>query len=238
MSPPSSPPPASIRRRAPRTFRCQAFWRWRGCWQRNAAPAAMPPAMAVACRIPSLGRSRRDRGRCRVAHRRRQGHGLARAPVDVNGGDLANRGDFAGFRIAHLVHETQRLVADLEKTTADFDDLTGQEFALVGDVLLHRRHPPLLGAQIGGREPDARHVIPIGFVELAHVPHDVHVADLVALPRIDATLVGDRVQDWVRDRFGGRVHWGRLRISIRYRITAAMRYQYGGVSTGWFDRDR
>ena len=123
-----------------------------------------------------------------------------RSMFDVHGGDLTDRGDFPGLRIAHLVYKTQRFVADLEKAAADFHDFAREQFALVGDVLLNRRHPALFGSQIGRREPDARQMTPIRFVEFAHVPHDVHVADLVALPRIDATFVRNRVLDRIHGR--------------------------------------
>jgi hypothetical protein len=40
------------------------------------------------------------------------------------------------------------------------------------------------------------------FVEFAYIPHDIHVADVVALPRINSALIGHRVHCAVR-RFCG-----------------------------------
>jgi hypothetical protein len=59
----------------------------------------------------------------RLADRIRKRRGFARLPVHVDTGDLARSGDFAGFGVAHLVPETDRLVADLEQDAFDLDDI-------------------------------------------------------------------------------------------------------------------
>jgi hypothetical protein len=71
-----------------------------------------------------------------------EGRGLARLAVEVSGGEFASGGDFAGLGVAHLVHQADRLVADLEQHTFDLDNIAGQQFALVGGVLLHRGQIP------------------------------------------------------------------------------------------------
>src|SRR6185312_4516627 len=81
-------------------------------------------------------------------------------------------------------------VADLEQPAPDLDDIAGQQLALVGDVLLHRRHAAAGLAQIGRRQPEPREEIPVGLVEFPDIPHDVHVADVIALPRIDRAAIG------------------------------------------------
>src|SRR5882724_13164299 len=63
-----------------------------------------------------------------------------RMSVHVDAGGLAERCDLAGFGVAHLVPEADRLVANLEQGAPDLDDIAGQQFALVGDILLDRRH--------------------------------------------------------------------------------------------------
>jgi hypothetical protein len=107
----------------------------------------------------------------------------------VNAGDLANRGDFAGLGVAHLVPESDRFFADLEQHASNFDDISSQQFAPVGDILLNRSHATAGFPEESRRQPDPREQIPVGLVELADIPHDVHVADMVALPRIDRTAI-------------------------------------------------
>jgi hypothetical protein len=108
------------------------------------------------------------------------------------GGPLrfAGRGDLAGFGVAHLVQEANGLFADLQQPAFDLDDIAGQQFPLVADVLLHRGHAAAGFAQIGRRQPYPREQIPVGLVEFADIPHDVHVADMIALPRIDRAAIG------------------------------------------------
>jgi hypothetical protein len=119
-----------------------------------------------------------------------EGRGLARLAVEVSGGEFASGGDFAGLGVAHLVHQADRLVADLEQHTFDLDNIAGQQFALVGDALLRRDHAVAGFPQVSRRQSDPRKQIPVGLVEFADVPHDVHVADMVALPRIDRAAIG------------------------------------------------
>src|SRR5712671_628643 len=127
---------------------------------------------------------------CRVADRGLKWRRFARPPVHVNAGDLAGRGDLAGFGVAHLVRETDRFLADLKQPASHLDDIAGQEFALVADGLLHGGHAAAGFAQIGWRHPDSGEQIPVGLVEFADIPHDVHVPDMIALPRIDRAAIG------------------------------------------------
>ena len=59
-----------------------------------------------------------------------KGRGLAALPVHVNAGELANRGDLAGFGVAHLVPEAERPITNLKQNAFDLDDIAGQQFAL------------------------------------------------------------------------------------------------------------
>jgi hypothetical protein len=63
------------------------------------------------------------------------------------------------------------------------------ELSGVGDVLLHCSHSTLGGAKIRRGEPNAVEELPSGFVELADVPHDIHVTDMVTLPGVHSTAV-------------------------------------------------
>ena len=117
-------------------------------------------------------------------------HRLARLAIEMHAGELADGRDLAGLGVAHFVHEADRSVADLAQRGADFDDVAREQLALIGDVLLHRRHAAAGVAQIGRRQPEPREEIPGGLVELADIPHDVHVADMVAVPRIDRAAIG------------------------------------------------
>src|SRR5262249_16688371 len=64
---------------------------------------------------------------------------------------------------------------------------------LVSDVLLDRGHTAVLLGEVGGRQPSkCGKEVPVRLVKFADVPHDVHVTDVVALPRIHGASVGDR----------------------------------------------
>ena len=70
------------------------------------------------------------------------------------------------------------------------DGVAGEQLALVGDVLLHRRHAAAVLLQERGGDAERGEQIPGRLVELADVPHDVHVAHVVAVPGIDRAAVG------------------------------------------------
>ncbi|MHC2365864.1 hypothetical protein ACVIQT_000502 [Bradyrhizobium diazoefficiens] len=110
--------------------------------------------------------------------------------VHMHARDLAERSDLAGLGVRHVVPEADRLVANLEQVAADLDDVAGQQLTLVGDVLLHGGHAATRAAQVARRQPKAGEQIPVGLVEFADIPHDVHVADMIALPRIDRAAIG------------------------------------------------
>src|SRR5690348_18178813 len=66
-----------------------------------------------------------------IADRLRKRDRFALGPIHMHGRDLASRGNLASLGVAHLVPETDRLVADLDQRTPDLDDVAGQQFALV-----------------------------------------------------------------------------------------------------------
>jgi len=63
--------------------------------------------------------------------------------------------------------------------------------SLVADVLLDRRHAAAALAEIGRRQADLGEQMPSRLVELADIPHHVHMADVIALPRIDRAAIGE-----------------------------------------------
>jgi hypothetical protein len=105
-------------------------------------------------------------------------------------GERRRRRHFVSIGLAHLVMEPDRLVLDVKQHRVDGEDIARQELALLLDGLLDRRHAALIPAQECGREPECMKEVPRPLVELADVPHDVHVAHLVAVPRIHRALVG------------------------------------------------
>jgi hypothetical protein len=69
----------------------------------------------------------------RVTDRGRERHGFPCLPVHVDADEFASCGDLAGFGVAHLMQEADRLVADFQEPAPDLDDIAGQQLALVGD---------------------------------------------------------------------------------------------------------
>ena len=72
----------------------------------------------------------------------------------------------------------------------DDDNVGGQKLALVLDRLLDGRHAATVGAQELGRETERVKEVPRAFVELAGVPHHIHVTDMIAMPGINHTSIG------------------------------------------------
>src|SRR6516225_1421726 len=68
---------------------------------------------------------------------------------------------------------------------------------LASDVLLDRGHTAVLLGEVGGRQPKCGKEVPVRLVKFADVPHDVHVTDVVALPRIHGAFVDDRAHEAV-----------------------------------------
>jgi len=100
--------------------------------------------------------------------------------------------NLAAVFVAHFVLEADLARVQFQDPRADRHHVTRQQFAPVFDVLIDRRHAALMLAQVGGSQADLLKQIPCGLVEFPYVPHDVHVADMVAVPWVDGTAVGDR----------------------------------------------
>src|SRR5215475_12704091 len=124
------------------------------------------------------------------ADRALERHGLVGLAIEMHGRDLAGGDDLAGLGIAHFMQEADGLFAQLQQPASDLDNVAGKQLALVADVLLHAGHTAAGLPEIARRQTKPREHVPVGLVELADVPHDVHVADMVALPRIDRAAIG------------------------------------------------
>src|SRR5688572_14997309 len=81
----------------------------------------------------------------------REGRRLARLRIHRHAGEHADRRDFAGGGVAHLVDELRDLLAHLEERRAHRDRVAREQLAPVGDVLLDCRHAaPVLLEERGG----------------------------------------------------------------------------------------
>ena len=69
-----------------------------------------------------------------------EGDGFTGGIIEMHGRRLAACCRFAGLDIAHVIRETKRPRAQFEHAAADFDDVAGEQLALITDVLLDRSH--------------------------------------------------------------------------------------------------
>src|SRR5688572_28509300 len=97
----------------------------------------------------------------------------------------------AAVTAEHLVHEAHHFRPHFEHGRADDDDIAHQRLTPIGDALIDRRHTALHLAQVLRRHAHHRAQVPGGLVELPHVPHDVHVAHVVAVPLVNQAAIGD-----------------------------------------------
>src|SRR5579883_517944 len=112
----------------------------------------------------------------------------------MHGGQLAARGSLAAVDIDHVMGEAEHSGADFENTTANLEDVAGQELALVADVLLHRCHAAAAGVEIRRGQPDLRKQMPHRFIEFPDIPHDIHMADMIAVPWVYGTAISKDVR--------------------------------------------
>src|SRR2546422_3713123 len=117
---------------------------------------------------------------------------LARSSIDMNRGEDGDRGNLPGLLVPHLMKEPDDLLSHLEYARLNGDDIPRPQLPLVRNILLDARHPAIVLAKERGSQADPREDMPGGLVELADVPHHVHVSHLVALPGIDGAPVGNR----------------------------------------------
>ena len=75
---------------------------------------------------------------------------------------------------------------------ADGDHVARQRLAPVGDALVDGRHAALRVFQVLRRHAHRGGEVPGRLVELADVPHDVHVAHVIAVPLVHGAAVGDQ----------------------------------------------
>src|SRR5262249_52451239 len=133
--------------------------------------------------------------------------------IDVDGRHLTDCRSLAGFNVAHLMHEAHGLIADFKQSAFDLDEVSGKHLTLVGDILLHGGHTAARLAHIARREAEPSKKIPVCLVKFTHVPHDVHVADVITLPRINSAAIVYLAVHWRTSLFQPQIHseWGLLR---------------------------
>ena len=85
----------------------------------------------------------------------------------------------------HFVKHAEELVLHFQKRRLDRNRIARMELTLVLDVLFYGGHPSSISCEPGSLEIHHRQQLPAGFIELAGVPHDVHVPHMFAVPRID-----------------------------------------------------
>src|SRR5256712_7652897 len=121
-----------------------------------------------------------------------KGTRLARLQIHVDSGQHGDRGDLIGLLVPHLVKEPDDLLSHFEDPGSDRNDIPGAQLPFVRGILLDPRHSAIVLAQERGCKAQRREQMPGGLVELADVPHHVHLSHVVALPRIDGATIGDR----------------------------------------------
>jgi len=117
---------------------------------------------------------------------------LARASIHVNSGEDGDRGYLPGLLIPHLMKKPDDLLSHLENPGSNGDDIPGAQLPFVRNILLYACHPAIMLAKKRGSEAHQREKMPGGLIELADVPHHVHVSHVVTLPGIDGAAIGDR----------------------------------------------
>ena len=84
----------------------------------------------------------------------------------MNPGQPGRGHDLLAHRVGHLVFEDQHLVAVLEQSGPDLDEITGLELGEVPGVLIDRGHASVFGLQARRGEPEVGEEVPGGTVAL------------------------------------------------------------------------
>ena len=115
-----------------------------------------------------------------------------RGAVEMHAGELAARRGLAVLDVDHVVGETKHFATDVEHAAANLDESPAISSRLY--VLLHRRHAAPARAQIARGYADPGEQMPGRLVELADIPHHAHMADMIALPRIDRAAISQNIR--------------------------------------------
>lgn len=126
---------------------------------------------------------------CGVADLRRPRFRPSRFAIEMRGSHLAGRRKFTGLDVEHLVQKPQCLIAKFQNPGLDLDEVTRKHFAFVRQVLLHGCEAVSGLSHILRGQPEPCQEILIRLVKFSDVPHDVHVSDVIALPRINYTAI-------------------------------------------------
>src|SRR5215472_10902634 len=111
--------------------------------------------------------------------------------------------------VRHLVRKTDGFLFYFQYRGTNADEVAGMQLALVFNVLLHGGHTCAFAQEAGSRQAHVGKEVPCRFIELAHVPHHIHVAHMIAVPGINSPAVSkDRLRHGgtlpfrKRDQFG------------------------------------
>ena len=121
----------------------------------------------------------------------------------MNSGNFRRGRHGALLDVAHFVQETYDFIADFEDLRPDLDDVAREQLLFVCGILLHTGHAAVLFAHVSGSDAQFCEQIPRGLVEFSRVPHHVHVAHVIAVPRMHRAFVCECLHIYFVFRSGG-----------------------------------
>src|SRR5215469_5749234 len=129
------------------------------------------------------------------ANVRRESTRLSGGGVKVNAQKSGTSCKLAGLIVRHLVHKADRFLFHFQYSRTNADEIACTQFTLVFNMLLHCGHSGPFAGEAGPRQAKAQEKLPCSFIEFSHIPHYVHVAHMIAVPRINgATISNDRLR--------------------------------------------
>src|SRR5690348_10911021 len=81
------------------------------------------------------------------------------------------------------------LLAHFMKPGPDRDQIACQQLALILDALLYGHHPDALFAHALAGQSGQSQQVPSRLIEFSDIPHDIHVAHVIAMPRINRSAI-------------------------------------------------
>ncbi len=116
--------------------------------------------------------------------------GLALFGVKMQGLQRRLRDDLVRFVVAHHVNELRAFFLEPDQGRPHGDDVAGVQLSNLGNMLIDRGDA-FGGAQVSWSRAEGVEELPDRLVELPNVPHDVHVADMIAVPGAVGAAIGD-----------------------------------------------
>src|SRR5215472_15535578 len=115
----------------------------------------------------------------------REGTGFARFSIEMDSCQRRSCDDIVCLRVRHLVKEPDYSFSYFQNSRLNCDQISREQLTFVDRFLLHSGHASPIVGQVGWSNPNMGQQMPCGLVELARVPHYVHVAHMIAVPGID-----------------------------------------------------